>query len=135
MGLNFYKSGLFIFIISGLLISCGTTRRSPQTREGELINSRRYIGNYIDYSRTGPETLGGPDLIWIKTSLYNDFGKISAYGKKCEFTPGERLYLKRLYSTPGAYGQWEYQVEDDSSRCYRVSEFRYENNVLVRASF
>jgi hypothetical protein len=40
-----------------------------------------------------------------------------------------------MYSTPGAYGKWMYQVENDSSVIYRVSEYKYENNVLVKACF
>lgn len=135
MRIHFYRSGILFLFISLLIAGCSTSRRTPQPREGEIVSSRRYIGNFIDYSHTGPEILGGPNLIWIKTTLFNSFGKLSAYGKDCNFTAGERLYLRRLYSTPSTYGHWEYQVEDDSSTCYRVSEYRYENNVLVRAWF
>jgi hypothetical protein len=129
------STGIILALMTGVILSCSTYKKTSYLREDELVNSRRYIGNYIDYSHTGPENLGGPHLIWIKTTLYENFGKLSAYGKKCDFTPGERLYLRRLYSTPGTFGHWEYQVENDSSLYYRVSEFRYENNVLVRAWF
>jgi hypothetical protein len=100
-----------------------------------LISRRKYIGEFIDYRHTDPETLGCMHLIWIKTTLYNSFGKLAAYGKSCDFTPGEKIYLKRLYSTPGANGNWQYQVENDSMDFYLVSDFRYENNALVQASF
>ncbi|MDP4222845.1 MAG: hypothetical protein Q8868_05970 [Bacteroidota bacterium] len=135
MSRHFNRTGMIMVLVTGLMLSCSTTKKYPQLREDELVNSRKYIGNFIDYSHTGPETLGGPNLIWIKTTLYNNFGRISAYSKKCDFTPGERIYLRRLYSTPSIYGHWEYQIENDSSICYRISEFRYENNVLVRAWF
>jgi hypothetical protein len=127
---------LLALILSGVIISCSTAKKSYSVlKEDELLNSRKYIGDFIDYCHTGPETLGGPHLIWIKTTLYNTFGKISAYSKKCDFSAGDKIYLRRLYQTPGAYGNWEYQIENDSSFVYRISEFRYENNVLVRGWF
>lgn len=123
---------LIIFVCA----SCNTTRKViPQAREGELINTRRYVGEFIDYRHTGPEIFGSTNLIWIKTTLFSSFGKLSAFGNKCDFKPGDRLFLRRLYSTPDAHGNWAYQVENDSSVVYRVSDYKYENNVLVRASF
>jgi hypothetical protein len=127
---------LILLALTGAIISCGTAKKySSVLNEDELFNSRKYIGNFVDYCHTGPESLGGPHLIWIKTTMYNTFGRISAYGKKCDFSAGDKVYLRRLYSTPGRSGYWEYQVENDSSVVYRASEFRYENNVLVQAWF
>lgn len=127
---------IILLAIIGAVIACSTTKRSSSyIKENELFNSRKYIGNFIDYSHTGPESLGGPHLIWIKTTLYNTYGKISAYGKKCDFSEGDKIYLRRLYQTPGTYGYWEYQIENDSSVYYRLSEFRYESNVLVWGGF
>jgi len=99
------------------------------------MNTRRYIGEFIDYCHTGPEIFGGVHLIWVKTTLYNRYGKISAYSNKCDFSLGDKLYLRRLYAVPGVFGNWTYQIENDSSVYYRVSEYRYENNVLVQALF
>jgi len=118
-----------------VISSCTVKSSHCIVKEDELISRRKYIGEFIDYRHTGPEILGGTHLIWIKTTLYNSFGKIAAYGRNCDFTPGEKIYLKRLYSTPGANGNWEYQVENDSMDFYLVSDFRYENNALVQASF
>jgi hypothetical protein len=127
---------LLLLVLMGVVISCSTAKKYSTLREeDEFLNTRKYIGNFIDYCQTGPEVFGGANLIWIKTTHYNRFGKISAYSKKCEFTPGDILYLRRTSSTPGVYGNWTYQIENDSSVVYRVSEYRYENNVLVRASF
>jgi hypothetical protein len=119
-----------------LLISCTSEKKSySHLTNNDLSVTRRYIGNFLDFRHTGPEVFGGAHLIWIRTTQFNSYGKISAYGKDCKFEPGEKIYLKRMYSTPGPYGDWEYQIENDSSVVYRVSNYRYENNVLVQATF
>ena len=124
---------LLLLALMGLSISCGTSKKSSSLlKEDQLFITRKFIGNYMGYWHTGPQIIGGHDLIWIQTTIYNTFGKLSAYGKTCDFSLGENIYLKRLYSTPGNYGYWEYQIENDSSVYYRVSEFRFENNVFVR---
>jgi len=129
------KRILFLILIS-LLISCTSEKKSySHLRNNDLSVTRRYIGNFLDFRHTGPEVFGGAHLIWIRTTQFNSYGKISAYGKDCKFEPGEKIYLKRMYSTPGPYGNWEYQIENDSSFVYRVSNYRYENNVLVMATF
>ena len=127
---------LILLVLIGTTIACSTAKKTSSfIKEDELFNSRKYIGNFIDYCHTGPESLGGPHLIWIKTTLYNTFGKLSAFGKKCDFSAGDKIYLRRLYQTPGNYGYWEYQIENDSAVVYRLSDFRYENNGLVRGGF
>jgi hypothetical protein len=127
---------LLLLVLMVATVSCSTTKKYTSIREqGELLNTRKYIGNLVDYCHTGPEVFGGANLIWIKTTLYNTFGKISVYSKKCEFNPGEKLYLRRTSSTPGVCGDWSYQIENDSSLVYTVSEYRYENNVLARSWF
>jgi hypothetical protein len=126
----------FILIVACLMVSCMPQKKSySNLHDDGLPVTRRYIGNFIDYHYTGPEIFGGVGLIWIRTTQFSSFGKISAYGKDCNFKPNEKLYLRRLYSTPGLYGNWEYQIENDSSVIYRMSDFRYENNVLVQVSF
>ena len=127
---------ILLVLIIFVCASCNTTRKvTSQVREGELINTRRYVGEFIDFRHTGPEIFGNSNLIWIKTTLFSSFGKLSAYGNKCDFSVGDKLYLRRLYSTPDIHGNWTYQIENDSSVVYRVSDYKYENNVLVRASF
>jgi hypothetical protein len=129
------KRILFLIFIS-LFLSCTSVKRSySHLRSDQLSVSRKYIGNFIDYSHTGPEIFGGVNLIWIRTTQFNSYGKISAYGKDCKFSAGDKIFIKRMYSTPGPYGNWEYQIENDSSVVYRMSNFRYENNVLVQAMF
>ena len=104
--------------------------------EDELFISRKYIGKFLDYRQKGPKTGNGPNLIWIKTSMDNTYGKISAFGKKCEFSVGDNLYLKRMYYSPGGVsGYWVYQIENDSSIYYRVSDFQHDHKVLVEKWF
>jgi len=114
-----------------------TTKESSSLyEEDELFIIRKYMGKFVDYRQTGPETYGGPNIIWIKTTMDNTFGKISAYGKKCDFAVGDNLYLKRLYYSPGGIvGYWTYQIENDSSVYYRVSDFQYDKKVLVETWF
>jgi hypothetical protein len=129
------KRILFLIFI-GLFLSCTSVKRSySHLRSDQLSVSRKYIGNFIDYSHTGPEVFGGVHLIWIRTTQFNSYGKISAYGKDCKFSAGDKIFIERMYSTPEPYGNWEYQIENDSSVVYRMSNFRYENNVLVQAVF
>jgi hypothetical protein len=124
---------LLFLILMGIFISCGTTRKySSLLQEEQLLITRKYIGNFVDYCHTGPEIVGGRDLIWIKTTVFNTFGRISVYGKTCDFSVGDKIYLKPIYSTPGNYGNWLYQIENDSSVIYRVSDYRYENNIFTR---
>jgi hypothetical protein len=127
------KKFLFLILLS-LTVSCSTTKNSSTiVQEEQFIISRRYIGNFIDYSHTGPQIAGGKDLIWIKTTVYNTFGKISAYGKTCNFNVGDKIYLKPTNATQWKYDDWEYQIENDSAIGYKVSEYRYENNIFTRS--
>jgi hypothetical protein len=124
---------LAFLILIGTIISCSTTKKSSSLlREDQFLITRKYIGNFLDYCHTGPEMSGGNDLIWIKTTIYNTYGKISVYGKACNFNVGDKIYLKPVYPTPEKFGNWVYQIENDSSVIYRVSEFRFENNLITR---
>jgi hypothetical protein len=124
------KKLLFLVLMS-TLISCGTSKMSSSLfQEDQLSITRKYIGNFVEYCHTGPQIVGGKDLIWIKTTIYNTYGKISAYGKTCNFSVGDKIYLKPISSTSGNFGNWVYQVENDASVHYMESEFRFENNIF-----
>ncbi len=104
--------------------------------EDKLFISRKYVGNFVDYRQTGPKESNGPNLIWIKTTMDATFGKISAYGKKCEFSVGDKLYLKRAYFSPGGiFGYWVYQIENDSSVYYRLTDFQHDRKVYAETWF
>jgi hypothetical protein len=125
---------LVILILIGILISCSPAKKtSSLLQEDQVIITRKYIGIFIDYSHTGPQIVGGKDLIWIKTTVYNTFGKISAYSKTCDFSVGDKIYLRPTNSAPEKFGYWEYQIENESAVSYKVSEFRFENNVFTRS--
>jgi hypothetical protein len=124
---------LLFLILMALLIACSTSKKSSSLlEEDQLYITRKYIGDFLEYCHTGPQIVGGKDLIWIKTSVYTTYGKISAYGKTCDFSVGDKIYLKPVSSTTGEIGNWVYQIENDFSINYRVSEFRFENNVFTR---
>jgi hypothetical protein len=113
-----------------------TKKSSALIVEDEMVIVRKYVGKFIDYRHTGYESYGGPNLIWIKTSLEKAYGKISAYGKNCEFSMGDNLYIKRILYTPGGIsGYWIYQIENDSSMYYRVSDFQSDKKVFVESWF
>jgi len=136
-GSSYTEMGITQLLIIPYELPAESSRESsPIFEEDELLIVRKYLGSFIDYRQTGPETHGGPNIIWIKTTMENIFGKISAYGRKCDFSVGDNLYLKRSYYSPGGIvGYWQYHVENDSSVFYRVSDFQHDNKVLVETWF
>lgn len=111
-------------------------KASPLVEEDELFIIRKYVGRFIDYRHTGPDTHSGPNIIWIKTSMENIYGKLSAYGKNCKFSVGDNLYVKRLFYAPGGIsGRWIYQIENDSSAFYRLTDFQHDKKVYIETWF
>jgi hypothetical protein len=119
-----------------IVMSCAVTNISI-VQEDQIFMTRRYAGNFIEYSYTHPDKFGNPHLIWIKTTLEDTYGEISAYSKNCNFQAGERLYIRRIYSRSGSvFGSWIYQIESDINKTrYTLSQFRYENKILVQSLF
>ncbi len=123
--------------VAGLLMmmaaSCASTENAGVLPEDELFVTRKYVGDFLGYTHTGPEAFGEPHLIFIKTTLNSTAENLSAYSRKCEFAEGDRLYIRRtFYSEGGVFGNWIYQIENDSSVYYRVSEFQFEDKRLVQ---
>jgi hypothetical protein len=111
-------------------------RSSEIVIEDQFLMTRKYAGEFLGFRHTGPETSNGPNIIWIKTSMDKTLGKLSAYGKNCDFTIGDKLYIRRTYYSPGdVSGYWIYQIENDSSVYYRLSEFQYDKKVYVETLF
>lgn len=111
-------------------------RASSTIEEDELMIIRKYVGTYLDYRNTGVDNYGSPNLIWIKTSMEKIYGKISAYGRSCEFTVGENLYLKRIFYSPGGIsGYWVYQIENNSGISYRLTDFQHDKKVMAETWF
>jgi hypothetical protein len=106
--------------------------------EDEFLITRKYVGDFLDYRHTGQDNSDFPNIIWIKTSMDKTFGKLSALGKNCDFTPGDHLYIRRIFYSPGdvsGSGYWIYQIENDSSTYYRLSEFQYDKKVYIETLF
>ena len=136
-GTNYSDMGIIqILSIPYSLPSIAPKKTSKTVGEDKLFISRKFIGRFVDYRQTGPKTYNGPNLIWIKTTMDDLFGKISAYGKRCDFSVGDNLYLRRAYYNPGGVsGYWVYQIENDSSVYYKVSDFQHDHKVLVETWF
>ena len=136
-GTTFIDMGATQLLIIPLTFQAKKSKKSSLIiEEDALLVTRKYVGSFIEYRHTGLETDDGPNLIWIKTSMDNTYGKISAFGKKCEFSVGDNLYLRRTYFTPGGvFGYWMYQIENDSSLYYRVTDFQNDKKVFVDSWF
>jgi hypothetical protein len=130
------KSIIALSSVCFLVMSCSMTKPSA-IKEDELFTTRKYAGNFIGYTYTKPQRVGDPHMIWIKTTLESTYGTISAYSKTCKFKPGERLYIRRIYSrSGGVFGSWIYQVESDiDNTSYTLSQFQYGNKTLVQSWF
>jgi len=128
---------LVFLVIMVLTASCGSLRKSSATiEEDELIITRKYVGEFIEHRQTGPENYDGPNMIWVKTTMEDVYGKISAYGRKCEFAEGDRLYLRRTFYSPGIVtGYWVYYIENDSSVSYRATDLQHDREVFIRTWF
>jgi hypothetical protein len=126
----------FIFISLAFIVSCATTQKSS-VQEDSLMLTRKYVGNFVEYRQHIPEKLGEPYLIFIKTTLDSAYGKITAYGERCDFRKGDRLYLKRTQLSPNPITTyWEYRIEsDDNPVYYRLSEYQSDRKNLIKNWF
>ena len=130
------KNAMVIMMLIISSVSCVSVRKSSLP-EDKLFQTRRYVGTFIGYRHTDPVKFGDPHLIWIKTNMESIYGKISAYSRDCKFPEGERLYVRKIYYSPGGIsGYWIYQIESsDQSITYRLSEYQYDKKKSVRALY
>lgn len=128
---------LAFLILTVLIASCTALRKnSAVPDDGELVITRKYVGEFVDHRQTGPENYDGPNLIWVKTTMEDLYGKISAYGRRCDFAPGERLYLRRVYYSPGIVsGYWVYYIENDGGITYRATDIQHDRAVYIMTWF
>lgn len=131
------KNIMVIILLILISVSCVTTKQVSLLPEDKLFQTRKYVGIYIDYRYTDPERFGDPHLIWIKTTMEDIYGKISAYSKECKFSEGDRLYVRKVYYAPGVIsGYWIYQIESsDESLNYRLSEFQYDKKKTIQTMY
>jgi hypothetical protein len=114
-----------------------SSRRSGETViEEQFLMTRKYVGEFLDFRHTGSDHTNGPNIVWIKTSLDKTYGKFSVYSKKCDFKKGDKLYLRRIYYSPGdVTGYWVYQIENNASVFYRLTDLQYDKKVYVETLF
>ena len=119
------KLGFILLMFSG--ISCAYNRKIRVFAHDELVVTRKYVGNFVNYSNTSPSSLVGPHIMLIKTSQDTVYGNIPIYSRRCKFEQGERLYIKRGYQPNGLSGYWFYQIENEKGHKirYRVSDLEY----------
>ncbi len=128
---------LAFLIFLGITLSCTSSRDSTSLpEEEEIFITRKYVGTFLDFRKTGIETFSEVNLVWIKTSMDSTYGKFSAYGRNCYFMPGDRLYISRNYYSPGGIsGYWIYRIENNSSVSYRLTDVQYDRKVLAEKLF
>jgi hypothetical protein len=124
------------YVCLALLVSCATSKQ-PSVKEDHLMVTRKYVGNFVEYRQHVPEKFGEPYLLWIKTTMDSTYGKISAYGERCDFKKGDRLYIKRIQLSPGPLSTyWEYLIESaDNKTNYKQSEFQHDRKNLISSWF
>ena len=127
-----FKSGLLLWILAGL--SCAVTNKLGMLPEDELFVTRKYVGNFIRSETTDSVSFGNPSVLSVTTTLDTLYGKISVYSRKCEFKPGERLYIRRIFENTGVFGSWIYNIENENADrvSYKISEFRNGDKVLAQ---
>ncbi len=128
---------ILLLALVAVAASCSPVKRSGTAGQNEdLIITRKYVGEFLEYRHTGPENIGGPNIIWIKTTMESEYGKISAYGRKCDFTDGERLYLRRTFYSPGIVaGYWVYVIENEEAVTYRATDLQHDREVYIKSWF
>jgi len=130
------KKALLLILVA-IMASCSQMRKgSSATPKDELAITRKYVGDFIEYRHTGPENYDGPNMIWIRTTMEDQYGIISAYGRRCDFTNGDRLYLRKKFYSPGIIaGYWVYVIENDESVSYRATYLQHDREVYIKSWF
>jgi hypothetical protein len=109
---------VFYLIISVAIISACSVSEPVMPQE-ELMITRKYVGNLLDYRRVEGEGLLDPDVVWLKTTLESNYGKIGIYVKgELRLDTNERLYLRRAHADSPGIDQWNYFLESNSGEVY-----------------
>jgi len=131
-GYKMKRLGLILLMLAG--ISCSVTNKTRLLPEDQLFVTRKYVGDFIEGQITPPAYFGSPHILLITTTLDSLYGKISVYSRKCDFKPGDRLYVRRIYRKTDVFGSWIYEIENNNpvKVSYQVSEIRTGNKVLAQ---
>lgn len=109
----------FARLIMILVIINACSVSEPFMQEEQLMVTRKYVGNLIDYRRVEGEGLLDPDVVWLKTTLESNYGKIGIYVKgELELNINERLYLRRKHSDTPGINQWSYFLESNNGEVF-----------------
>lgn len=116
-----------------LCLSCSTARKAGLTENDDIVVSRKYIGNYVGFKYSDPRDFGWPNTLIVKTSLDSLYGRIIIYSHKCDFRPGEQLFIRKIFEVPGEGGYWTYHLENENSTSYKLTEFQTGNKALAES--
>jgi hypothetical protein len=109
---------VFLAIFTMVIAGCSSTRSAS---EGSLVVTRKYVGNFLDYRLTDDAGPLAPDIYWIKTTLEGQYGKIGVYAKgEMNFSPLDRLYLRRYAFQNPAMTTWEYRLESSNQEIFYI---------------
>jgi len=108
---------IYIIMVVAILSACSVSE--PVMQEEQLMITRKYVGNLLDYRRVEGEGLLDPDVVWLKTTLESNYGKIGIYVKgEFELDVNERLYLRRAHADTPGINQWNYFLESNSGEVF-----------------
>jgi hypothetical protein len=108
---------LYLIITVAIISACSVSE--PVMPQEELMITRKYVGNLLDYRRVEGEGLLDPDVVWLKTTLESNYGKIGIYVKgELKLDTNERLYLRRTHADSPGIDQWNYFLESNSGEVY-----------------
>ena len=108
---------LYLIIVIAILSACSVSETVMQ--EEQLMITRKYVGNLLDYRRVEGEGLLDPDVVWLKTTLESNYGKIGIYVKgELKLDVNERLYLRRSHADTPGINQWNYFLESNSGEVF-----------------
>ncbi len=115
-------------------MSCSVTNKTGMLPEDQLFVTRKYVGDFVEGRIAPPAYFGSPHLLLITTTLDSLYGKISVYSRKCDFKPGERLYVRRVFQKSDVFGSWIYRIENDNpvKVTYQISEIRNGDKILAQ---
>ncbi len=108
---------IYLIVVVAILSACSVSE--PVMQEEQLMITRKYVGNLLDYRRVEGEGLLDPDVVWLKTTLESNYGKIGIYVKgEFELGVNERLYLRRAHADTPGINQWNYFLESNSGEVF-----------------
>ncbi|HDZ40753.1 MAG TPA: hypothetical protein ENH59_03625 [Bacteroidetes bacterium] len=108
---------IYLALIITLLASCSVSE--PGMQQDQLMVTRKYVGNLIDHRRVKGEGLLDPDVVWLKTTMESNYGKIGIYIKgELKLNINERLYIRRIHSDNPGIDQWSYFLESNNGEVY-----------------